>query len=171
MSLVISNTTFSGSLVGTTGRLKVFMIDSVPLRAGGSVTSEFNVFEPPSEGLQTNIVIQGEDSAPPDGSLADSTREAPAWTGLMEGALQADWEVVDREFRQFLSGLGRLADDTDGSGSGRLWPLGIGVAAAVIVAQQAASRRPGLFRNSIHGVLRVSARHTIPAGPWPLSAR
>ena len=39
-------------------------------------------------------------------TLAASDREAPAWAELIEGALDADWEAVDRELRQLLSGLG-----------------------------------------------------------------
>jgi hypothetical protein len=171
MPLQAANAIFPGSLVGPDVRLKVSVIDSTPLGTGGNFAAGLNVTEPASHGLQTSVAVHGEDSAPLDDALAASNRDALTRSGLMEGALHGDWDVIDREFRQFLSGLGgRLADETSGYGTGRLWPIGIGVAAALVLVRRAASRR-GLFRSSIHVVLRVSDRRTLPSGPWPLGVR
>jgi hypothetical protein len=171
MPLLMSNAISPGLLVGPDGRLKVSVVDSTPLGAGGGVASELKPTEPASPDPRTGVDVHGDDLLLVDGARVASNRDASTLTGLMEGALHADWDLVDRELRQFLSGLGSLAGDTDGHGTGQLWPLGIGVAAALVVARRAALRRRGLFSSPVHGVLRVSARHAVPSGPWPLGIR
>jgi hypothetical protein len=67
--------------------------------------------------------------------VVESDRGDPVWTELLDGALHPDWALVDRELRQFLSGLGRLADHADGYEAGPIWPLGIGATMALLLAQ------------------------------------
>ena len=104
------------------------------------------------------------------GALGASDRAPPAraWADLLEGALHADWEGLDGELRQFLSGFGRPDERADGYGGASTWPLCIVAATALLVARRTANAHRRLFRRPVDASLWASARRPVPFGPWPL---
>jgi hypothetical protein len=63
------------------------------------------------------------------GALDEETRE-PGWADLLDGAASFDWEMLDRELRQFLSRVSGRPDAPDGCGVGMTWQFWLGVLAA-----------------------------------------
>ena len=113
--------------------------------------------------------ILDDDHSPTRNTTSSAGRAgAPAWADLLESALHPDWGTVDGDLRQFLSRLRGLEDIPDGQGAGLVWILWIGTATAVILARRS-SHGPWLsFRRPAVDPVRVSRRHPLPVGPWPL---
>jgi hypothetical protein len=169
--LMMPTAILAGSFVGTDGRARPSAGDSMPPGSAGNVASELAL-----PGLAQNRPrmpqgLDGNEPAQLVGLAVTSDRAAPAWATLLEGALRPDWEVVDRELRQFLSGLHSLAGETNRSGTGPIWPLAIGVALALVLARRASFRRQRMFQRPVPGLLPVSGRRPVTFGPWPTSLR
>jgi hypothetical protein len=96
-------------------------------------------------------------------ATADREPEAPVWHHLVDGAINPDWEAIDREMRQLLGQIGDLARAPDGPRR-RAWLLWIGAAAVLYVSQRASAVPRRLFR--CPG--RCAADLLVPDGPWPL---
>ncbi len=88
---------------------------------------------------------------------------------LLDAAVNADWEAVDGELRQFLARLGGLAGSAHGRPSRSLWLAWIGAAGALVVARRASRRGRPLFRRSLIVESSAGRGHgPFPVGPWPL---
>ena len=88
---------------------------------------------------------------------------------LMDAAVNADWEAVDGELRQFLARLGGLTRSADGRPSRSLWLAWLGAAGALLVARRASHRGRPLFRRLLTGESSARRHHgPFPVGPWPM---
>jgi hypothetical protein len=163
-------TTLSNLIAGFDGRAVLFAGETRETWPGGNVKAEFEVREQALGDARTALPTPGDYSLLLPVSLVASGRNAAAWANLLEGATRGDWEAVDGELRQFLSGLGGLAEHTNESEVGRTWPLWIGMATALLMARRASSGRRRLFRRSVQEALWASSRRPVPVGPWPLGS-
>src|SRR5262249_55417733 len=68
---------------------------------------------------------------------SDGAMSSPTWSDLIDGALRSDGEGVEGDLRQFLAGLGGLADTQDGPGLGPAWPLWIAATTALLLVHRA----------------------------------
>jgi hypothetical protein len=151
--------------------VNVSAADTKPPESAGNVVSELDVPAPAPHVPGTPSDLHGNEPSQLDGPAVESDNGDPVWTELLDGALHPDWALVDRELRQFLSGLGRLADHADGYEAGPIWPLGIGATMALLLAIRPSYGRRRLFRRSVQGLPRAAGLHPIPFGPWPLGPR
>jgi hypothetical protein len=94
------------------------------------------------------------------GELKDSRSDRP---GLLDGALDPDWESIDRELRRLLGGIARIVDHPDASGGGRAWLIGLAVALFYSWHRSSSGRR-GLARRDARAA--VDLRMTFD--PWPV---
>jgi hypothetical protein len=161
MPVTLSLAILPGPIVGSDGQAGESAGETRLVWLVGSVFPKLERGEPTPSAARTA-------ASPAGGEPLD--RNPPAWANLLEGALHADWEVIDGELRQFLSGLGGLAQHTNESGAGLTWPLWTGVATALLLARRATYVPRRLFRRPVLGALRASTRRPVPVGPWPLSS-
>jgi hypothetical protein len=168
MPLMMSAAFLPGSFVGSDGRANVSAADTKPPGSAGNVVSELDVPAPAPQVPGTPSDLHGNEPSQLDGPVVESDRGDPVWTELLEGALHPDWALVDRELRQFLSGLGRLADHADGYEAGPIWPLGIGATMALLLAIRPSYGRRRLFRRSVQGLPEPQAGvpYRLSLGPW-----
>jgi len=146
---------------------------AVEIRTAGSVANvvpELEGREPAPSDAATASGMPGVEPTPLPLAVRLSVwdRDPPGWANVLEGGLRPEWEAVDRELRQFLSGLGGLVQQTDEPGTGPAWPLWIGAATALVLARRASSDRRRLFRRAVPGAFWVSPRRLVPVNPWPM---
>jgi len=168
MPVIMSAAILPGSILGSDGRAGAPAAETMPVGSVGNVVLGLEVPKPAPGNSQTAPDLQGDELSEFPVPVAASDRDAPGWANPLEGALHLDWEVVDGELREFLSGLGGLARHTEGYGARPTLALWIGAATALLLARRAISSRRRLFRRSVPGTIWVSARRPIPVGPWPL---
>jgi hypothetical protein len=171
MPLMMSAAFLPGSFIGSDGRANVSAADTKPPGSAGNVVSELDLPVPAPQVPGAPSDLDGNEPSQLDWPVVESDRGDPVWTELLEGALHPDWALVDRELRQFLSGLRRLADHADRYEAGPIWPLGIGATMALLLGIRPSYGRLRLFRRSVQGLPRASGRRPIPFGPWPLGPR
>jgi hypothetical protein len=90
------------------------------------------------------------------------------WGDVLQGALHADWDAVDRDLRRVLSRLANLSDPLDPRDQVAAWPLWMGVATALIAVQRASRGRRRWLLRSIGTVAPAPPDHAVPDAPWPL---
>jgi hypothetical protein len=168
MPLSMSVFVLSGPFVGTDDRAGASAGETRPPWLVDYVVPELELRDPAPGDARTALAPSGNEPSQLAVPMAASDGGGPAWANLLQGALHADWEVVNGELRQFLSGLGGLVQHTDESGAGPTWPVWIGVATALLLARRASYVRRRLFRRPVPGALWVSPRPPVPVGPWPL---
>lgn len=162
MPVIMSLATLPGLFAGFDGRAWPSASESRESSPVGHTVAELEVREPAPGDAQTA----------PGSSVAVPAldRDAPTWGHLVDGAIHADWEVVDAELRQFLSGLSELAQHPEEYGAGQTWPLWIGMAGALLLARRSSSIRQRLFGRPVRGPFWVAPGGPIPVGPWPLGS-
>ena len=89
-------------------------------------------------------------------------------TELLDAAINADWDAVDGELRQFVIRLGGLAGSADGPPSQLVWLAWVGAAGALLVARRASHRGRALFPRSVTASSPAPGDRPLPVGPWPL---
>jgi hypothetical protein len=166
MAVIMSAIILPGEFDGSDGRAGASAAGTSPAGSVGNVVRELEIPEPAPGDARMALDLPGDEPLKFPVRVADSDRDAPAWANLLEGALHLDWDVVDGELRQFLSGLGGLAQHPDGYGARPTWPLWIGAATALLLARRAGWRR--LSPRPVQGVLWESPRRPVPVGPWPM---
>lgn len=104
------------------------------------------------------------------GKDAGAEDRKPASARLLDVAPVADWDAIDREMRQLLGGIGRLAETPEMRRAGRAWTFWIGAATALSLARRATIARGPFFRRAAASGRRRPVVMPVPItdGPWPL---
>jgi hypothetical protein len=171
MQVSMSMAIRAGKLIQSDGRVEASEANSVP-GAFTNIVPGLDVLQQVTGNSRMRPQFLGDDPSQFLVTIADSEREAPApeWSDFLVCGLLPDWKAIDRELRQLLSGLGGLAGDPDGVGAAPPWPVWVCVAATLLLARRASAGRRRVFSRPARESTWVSARRSVPVGPWPLSS-
>lgn len=82
---------------------------------------------------------------------------------LLDGALNPDWESIDRELRRLLGGIARIVDHPDAAGGGRAWLIGVAAALFYSWHRSSSGRRRPARRDA-----RAAVDPRMTVDPWPV---